>query len=167
MTSRAYAAQLELLGVGPEDVPRAAMATTRLAGEAATVAALAPLAAYGLVVNGLGIVGLRLISLTGMAPPTAATVKPAFALVAFPASWAALAYAGYRRGGPVVAGMLVLSGPVSLLAAVRVGERGQLLFRLTRALRRVKGPLSEQVLAARDQMLAAVADVVDGEPGDA
>lgn len=154
--AHAYLAELELLGIGPEDVPRAAMVSARLAGEAATVALLAPVAAYGLAVNAVGILGLRLISLTGMAAPTAATVKPAYAVLAFPASWAALGWAGYRRGGPLLAALLAISGPVSLGATVRAGERGQLLFRVGRALRRAKGPLIDQVVAARQAVVDAV-----------
>lgn len=159
--AHAYLAELELLGIGPDDVPRTAMASARLAGESAAVVMLAPAAAYGFVVNSLGILGLRLISLTGMAAATAATVKPAFAVVAFPASWTALGCVGYRRGGPLLAVLLAVSGPVSLAAAVRVGERGQLLFRVGRALRRAKGPLIDQVLAARQAVVDSVAAVVE------
>jgi len=163
VAASAFVSELELLGIGPQDVPRGAMVSTRLAGEAAGVAALLPLAAYGLFVNSPGIIGLRAISLTGIAPATAATAKPAYAALAFPASWAALAYAGYRRRGPMLAVLLAVSGPVSLAAAVRVGERSQLLFRLARALRRAKGPLLDQVIASRQNLIDAVESVV-GQP---
>lgn len=156
VAAAAYVSELELLGVTEQDVPRSAMVSARLAGETATVATLLPLAAYGVVINAPGIIGLRAISLTGMAPATAATAKPAFASVAFPATWAALAYAGYRRGGPALATLLALSGPASLAAAVRVGERGQLLFRLARALRRARGPLLDQITASRQLVIDAV-----------
>ena len=163
VAAAAFVSELELLGLGPQDVPRSAMVSARLAGEAVTVVSLAPLAAYGLAVNGVGILGLRLISLTGMAPATAATAKPAFATVVFPTTWAALTYAGYRRGGPGLAVLLGLSGPAGLAAAVRVGERAQLLFRLGRALRRVRGPLLDQVVATRQHLVDAVAHIVEAD----
>lgn len=159
-----YTSELELLGVGPMDVPRGAMVSARLAGEAASVVLLAPLAAVGFVINVVGIVGLRLISLTGMAPATAATVKPAFASVVFPACWGTLAHMVWRRGGPKVAAGLAVLGPVSLAAAVRVGERGQLLWRLGRALRRARGPLLDQVIAARQTLIASVDKAVQRSP---
>lgn len=161
VAAAAFVSELELLGVGEQDVPRAAMVSARLAGETVTVAALLPLATYGFAVNAPGIIGLRAISLTGMAPATAATAKPAFATVAFPALWATLGYAGYRRRGPLLGALLAVSGPISLAAAVRVGERSQLLFRLARALRRAKGPLLDQIVAARQNVIDAVGLVVE------
>lgn len=167
VAASAYVSELELLGIGPQDVPRAAMVSARIAGEVATVVTLLPLATFGVAVNSVGIVGLRAISLTGMAPATAATVKPAFATLAFPATWAALAYAGYRRGGPALAVLLALSGPASLAAAVRVGERSQLLFRLGRALRRAHGPLLEQLTASHQSLIDAVSQVVETDTATA
>lgn len=161
VAAAAFVSELELLGVDEQDVARAAMVSARLAGETAIVAALLPLALYGFAVNSPGIVGLRAISLTGMAPATAATVKPAFATVGFPAMWAALAAAGYRRRGPAFAALLAVSGPIGLGAAVRVGERSQLLLRLARALRRARGPLLDQIVASRQNVIEAVGRVVD------
>jgi 1-acyl-sn-glycerol-3-phosphate acyltransferase len=156
LAATAYVSELELLGVGPLDVPRVAMISARLAGEAAAVMFLAPAAAVGFVINAVGIVGLRLISLSGIAPATAATVKPAYALVAFPLTWAALGYLGFRRFGSAGAALMALTGPVGLVAAVRVGERGQLLWRLGRAVHRARGPLLDQITASRSSVLAAV-----------
>lgn len=164
VAAAAYVSELELLGVTEQDVPRSAMVSARLAGETATVVTLLPLAVYGFVINSPGIVGLRAISLTGMAPATAATAKPALASIAFPAIWATLAYAGYRRGGPVLAVLLAASGPAGLAAAVRVGERGQLLFRLARALRRARGPLLEQIVAARQSVIDTVGAALANSP---
>lgn len=164
VASAAFVSELELLGVTEQDVPRSAMVSARLASETAAVAVLLPLAAYGFAINFPGIVGLRAISLTGMAPATAATAKPAFAMVAFPATWASLAYAGYRRSGPWLAVVLALSGPTGLAAAVRVGERTQLLFRLARALRRARGPLLDQIVASRQNLIDAVDRAVQEAP---
>jgi glycerol-3-phosphate O-acyltransferase / dihydroxyacetone phosphate acyltransferase len=161
VAASAYLAELEILGVGPLDVPRGAMASAQLAGEAASVAVLTPVAAVGFVINAVGIVGLRLISLTGMAPATAATVKPAYATVVFPATWFALGYLGYRRGGIPIAATLAAVGPLSLAAAVRVGERGQLLWRLGRAVHRARGPVRDQVVASRQSVVDAVETCVD------
>lgn len=110
----------------------------------------------GFAVNAVGIIGLRLISLSGIAPPTAATVKPAFAALAFPASWAALAVLGLRYRGWPTAAVLTAISPASLGAAVRFGEQAQLLWRLGRALHRARGPLAEQVNASRNRVIEAV-----------
>lgn len=159
----AFVSELELLGVNPQDVPRGAMASARLVGEAFSVALMAPVAAVGLVVNFAGIMGLRLISLTGMAPATAASVKPLYAALAFPASWIALGRFGYKHGGGRAGLVMTLLGPVSLAAAMRVGERGQLLWRLSRALHRAKGPLLEQVGTARKNMIEAVDHAINDD----
>ena len=118
--------------------------------------ALTPLAGYGLLVNGLPMAGLRMISMTGVAPATAASLKPAFALLAFPAAWAFLGWRGYRRAGVKGAVAMAATGPVSLGATVRVAERGQLLFLMARAYRRAKGPALLQLQHARDSLVAAV-----------
>ncbi|MCB0914879.1 MAG: 1-acyl-sn-glycerol-3-phosphate acyltransferase [Actinobacteria bacterium] len=151
-----FVSELEILGLGPLDVPRGAMVNARLAREAAAVGLLAPAAVVGFAVNAVGIIGLRLISLSGIAPPTAATVKPAFAALAFPASWAALAVLGLRYRGWPTAAVLTAIGPASLGAAVRFGEQAQLLWRLGRALHRARGPLAEQVNASRNRVIEAV-----------
>lgn len=156
LAATAYVSELELLGVGPLDVPRGAMISARLAGEAASVLLLAPTAAVGFVINAVGIVGLRLISLSGIAPATAATVKPAYASIAFPATWATLGYLGWRLRGPALAAVLTLAGPASLVATVQVGERGQLLWRLGRALHRAKGPMLDRITASRLRVVEAV-----------
>lgn len=161
VSAQAYAAELELLGVSELDVSRGGMVGLGLARQVAQVVALAPLAAYGLAVNGAGIAGVSAISMTGMAPATAASVKPAFAAVAFPALWAGLGIGVGRRWGVWAGLAAAASGPVSLAATIRVGERGQMLLLLTRALRRAKGPLLEQVVATRDDMVAAVGAVVE------
>jgi hypothetical protein len=142
------------------------MISARLAGEAAAVMFLAPAAAVGFVINAVGIVGLRLISLSGIAPATAATVKPAYALVAFPLTWAALGYFGFRRFGSAGAALMALTGPVGLVAAVRVGERGQLLWRLGRALHRARGPLLDQITASRSSVIAAVTAAASATAGN-
>ncbi len=162
--TRAFLANTELLGVRDGAIPEAAMVGTRLAGELAGVALLAPLAIYGFVVNGVGILGLSAISRTGMAPATAASVKPAFAVVAFPLGWGVLTWFVYRRKGALGAAIAALSGPVSLGAAVVGGERAQLLFLSGRALRRAKGPLLEQIIAARAGVVDTVQAVLDAPP---
>jgi hypothetical protein len=164
LATGAFLANTELLGVRDGAIPESAMVGTRLAGELTRVALLAPLATYGFVVNGVGILGLRAISRTGMAPATAASVKPAVAVIAFPLGWAALSWFAYRRGGPLAAVAAGLSGPVSLAAAVAAGERAQLLFIAGRALRRVRGPLLGQVATARENVTAAVQDLLDAPP---
>lgn len=160
IAAAAYEAELELLGVGPRDVSRAAMLGSRVLAEVTGLAALAPLAAYGLMVNSAGILGLRLISLSGLAPPTAATVKPAFAVLAFPASWVVAGMAGHRRRGIWLGVLLAATGPASLAAAVRVGERGQLLYRISRALRRDRGLGVGQPLGNRQQVVESVSAVL-------
>jgi hypothetical protein len=132
------------------------MAGVRVAGRAGSVLVLSPLAAYGLIVNGVPMAGLRMISMSGVAPATAASLKPAFALLAFPAAWAALGWWGYRRAGVKGAMAMAATGPVSLGATVRVAERGQLLFLMARAYRRAKGPALAQLQHARDSLVAAV-----------
>lgn len=156
----AFLADTELLGVRDGAIPEAAMVGTRLAGEVGRVALLAPLAGYGFVVNGVGILGLSAIAHTGIAPATAASVKPAFAIVAFPLGWVALSWLTNRRWGAAAAAIAALSGPVSLGAAVVAGERAQLLFLSGRALRRVKGPLLAQVAAARTSVADTVQAVI-------
>lgn len=161
----AYNAELELLGVSDVAVARGGMAGLQLAGQTVQVAALAPVAAYGLAVNGVALAGVSAISATGMAPATAATVKPAFGSVAFPASWIALGVGVGRRWGLLAGLLAAASGPVSLAATIRVGERGQLLFLLARAVRRAKGPVLEQLQATRTALVDAIAAIEDADEG--
>lgn len=161
---RAYVALLELLGVREGEIPRVAMARRRLAGRTAQLLVLAPAAAYGLVVNGLPMAGLRTISITGVAPATAASLKPAFALIAFPAVWSALGWWGYRRAGVAGALGMAASGPASLAAAVTVAEQAELSYLLARAARRADGPVLERLTNAHRQLVDAVRVAVQ-EPG--
>jgi len=75
---KAYSAAIELLGLSDHEIPDVAMTGVKVAGRAAGMLSLLPFAAYGTVVNGVPMAGLRLISLTGVAPATAATLKPRF-----------------------------------------------------------------------------------------
>ena len=154
---KAYTAQVELLGVPDNEVPDLALTGMEVAGRAARVAAMVPLATYGVAVNGLPMAGLRLISMSGVAPATAASLKPAFALIGFPAVWAALGWWGYRRAGIRGATLVAATGPASLAAAVRVAEQGQLLFLISRAYRRANGTVLEQFENARQDLRDTVA----------
>jgi 1-acyl-sn-glycerol-3-phosphate acyltransferase len=154
---KAYTAAIELLGLADDEIPDVAMTGVKVAGKAAGIAGLLPFAVYGAVVNGPAMLGLRLISLTGVAPATAASLKPAFALVAFPALWGTLAWWGFRRAGiPGAAGMLS-SGPLSLGATVAVAEQGQLVWRLSRAYRRAEGEPLEQLTSSQQRLRESVA----------
>ena len=153
---RAYVALLELLGVREGEIPRVAVARRRLAGRTAQLLVLAPAAAYGLVINGLPMAGLRTISITGVAPATAASLKPAFALIAFPA-------VGRRSDGGATGGRgsreLLGWRPVArrgLAATVTVAENAQLSFLLARAVRRAEGPVLERLTNARRQLVETV-----------
>lgn len=157
---KAYSAQVEVLGLKDGELPNLAMVGLQVANRLTELLVLAPLAAFGAVVNAVPMLGLRAISMTGVAPATAASVKPAFALVAFPATWALLGRWGYRRSGARGAGVMALTGPVSLAATVRVAEQGQLALLIARAYRRAKGPAFEQFVHARDILRGAVADAL-------
>jgi 1-acyl-sn-glycerol-3-phosphate acyltransferase len=145
----AYTALLELLGVDEGEIPKVAMTRRLLAGRAAQILVLSPAAAYGAVVNGLPMVGLRAISLTGVHPATAASLKPAFALIAFPAMWSTIGWWGHQRAGVLGAVAMAATGPLSLAATVRVAEKAQLTFLVARAVRRARGPVVEQLVNAR------------------
>ena len=153
---QAHAAALELLGLSESELPNVALTGRQLASRSGRLLAFAPFALYGAVVNGLPMAGLRAISMTGVAPATAASLKPAFALLAFPAMWAGLGWWGYRRGGPLGAALMASTGPASLGATVAVAEQGQLVVLVTRAYRRAKGPAFDQLLHARENLVDAV-----------
>ncbi|HNE88521.1 MAG: 1-acyl-sn-glycerol-3-phosphate acyltransferase [Candidatus Nanopelagicales bacterium] len=153
---RAYSAQVELLGLPDTEVPDLALTGIQMAGRAARVLAMTPLAVYGALVNGIPMAGLRLISLTGVAPATAASLKPAFALIAFPAAWAALGWWGYRRAGIRGAVAVAATGPAGLAATIKVAEQGQLLFLVSRAYRRANGTVLEQFEHARQDLVETV-----------
>lgn len=157
---RALEAELEILGLSPDLVSEASMAGPAIARQTGLTAAVALPGVYGLVVNAVPMLLIRAASLSGMAPATAATAKPAIATVAFPATWAALGRIGYAWHGPIGAAALALSGPASLIAAVALGERAQLMFYLGRALRRAKGPILDRLLSARDAVDASVAAAI-------
>lgn len=164
---RAYSAAIELLGIDDAHIPDVAMTGVQVAGKAAGIAGLLPFAAYGTAVNGLPMAGLRLISLTGVAPATAASLKPAFAMLAFPAAWGALAWWGYKRAGVAGAVGMFSTGPLSLAATVTVAEQGQLLWRLSRAYRRAQGEPLAQLTHSQEQLRASVAAALAaaGSPG--
>ncbi len=153
---KAHSAHLELLGLRDDEVPDLALSGVQVAGRAARVAAMTPLAAYGALVNGIPMAGLRIISMSGVAPATAASLKPAFALIAFPAVWAGLGWWGYRRAGIRGALALAATGPAGLAAATRVAEQAQLLFLISRAYRRANGTVLEQFENGRRDLVAAV-----------
>jgi glycerol-3-phosphate O-acyltransferase/dihydroxyacetone phosphate acyltransferase len=153
---KAYMAQLELLGLHDDKVPDLALTGVQIAGRAARVVAMTPLAAYGAAVNGFPMLGLRAISMSGVAPATAASLKPAFALIAFPAVWAALGWWGYRRAGISGAAMVAATGPASLAATIKVAEQGQLIFLVSRAYRRANGTVLEQFEHARQDLVETV-----------
>lgn len=159
---RAYTAAIELLGFDDSEIPDVAMTGVKAAGRAAGILGLLPFAVYGTAVNGLPMAGLRLISLTGVAPATAASLKPAFALLAFPAAWSVLARWGYRRAGMPGAVGMISSGPLSLAASVAVAERGQLAWRLWRAYRRAEGEPLEQLTGAQRRLRDSVAAALAG-----
>lgn len=161
---KAYSSQLELLGFDDAGLPDVAMIGLQVANRAAALALMLPIAAYGAVVNAIPMLGLRAISMTGMAPATAASVKPAFALIAFPAAWGLAARWGQQRWGIRGAVIGALSGPVSLAATTRVAEQGQLAVLIARAYRRAKGPVLEQFLHTREALRAAVADALAESP---
>ncbi|MEI2785796.1 MAG: hypothetical protein V9E82_08875 [Candidatus Nanopelagicales bacterium] len=160
---KAYSAAIELLGLSDHEIPDVAMTGVKVAGRAAGMLSLLPFAAYGTVVNGVPMAGLRLISLTGVAPATAATLKPAFALIAFPAVWSLLGWWGYRRAGVLGALAMASTGPMSLGATVAVAEQGQLMWRLSRAYRRAKGQPLEQLVDSQQRLRESVATAL-GEP---
>lgn len=160
---KAYSAAIELLGLDDHEIPDVAMTGVKVAGKAAGIVSLLPFAAYGTVINGVPMAGLRTISLTGVAPATAATLKPAFALIAFPAAWSLLGWWGYRRAGLVGALAMASTGPMSLGATVAVAEQGQLMWRLSRAYRRAKGQPMEQLVDSQQRLRESVATAL-GEP---
>lgn len=133
------------------------MTGIKVAGKAATIGSLLPFAVYGTAVNAVPMAGLRLISLTGVAPATAASLKPAFALLAFPAVWGALGWWGYKRAGVPGAVGMASTGPLSLAATVTVAEQGQLVWRLSRAYRRAQGEPLTQLTNARERLRESVA----------
>lgn len=153
---RDYTDQVELLGLKHGELPDIAMLGLQATNRMAELVALLPAACYGAVVNGVPMLGLRAISLSGVAPATAATLKPAFAMVAFPAVWVLLGHWGYRRGGVGGALLMAASGPGSLAATARVAEQGQLVLRIVRALRRSEGSVLERLTRARQELRTAV-----------
>lgn len=160
---KAYTAALELLGLRDDEISDVAMTGVKAAGRAASIASLLPFAAYGAVVNGIPMAGLGLISKTGVAPATAASLKPAFALIAFPAVWSVLGWWGYKRAGIPGAIAMASTGPLSLGATVNVAEQGQLVWRLGRAYRRAKGQPMEQLTSSQRSLRESVA-IALGEP---
>lgn len=154
---KAYVAAIELLGLKDAEIPDVAMTGIKVAGKAATIGSLLPFAVYGTAVNAVPMAGLRLISLTGVAPATAASLKPAFALLAFPAVWGALGWWGYKRAGVPGAIGMASTGPLSLAATVTVAEQGQLVSRLSRAYRRAQGEPLTQLTNARERLRESVA----------
>lgn len=160
---KAYQSAIELLGIKDDEIPDVAMTGVKVAGKAVEIASLTPFALYGTVVNGIPMAGLRLISLSGVAPATAASLKPAFAMLAFPAMWATLGWWGYKRAGIPGAVAMASTGPLSLGATIRVAEQGQLAWRLTRAYRRAKGQPIEQLTSSQASLRESVARAL-GEP---
>jgi 1-acyl-sn-glycerol-3-phosphate acyltransferase len=160
----AYNAAIELLGLDDEEISEVALTGMQVAGKAAQILSLVPFAVYGAAVNGLPMAGLRAISLTGVAPATAASLKPAFALLAFPAAWGLLARWGRRRAGLVGALGMASTGPLSLAATVRVAEQGQLVWRLSRAYRRAEGEPLEQLTWSRQRLRESVAAALSADP---
>ncbi|MFI0432360.1 MAG: 1-acyl-sn-glycerol-3-phosphate acyltransferase [Candidatus Nanopelagicales bacterium] len=161
---RALEAELEILGLSGDRVSEASLAGPALARQTGLMAALAIPGAYGLLVNSVPMLLIRAASMSGMAPATAATAKPAIATIAFPAAWAVLGRIGYRWHGPIGAAAAALSGPASLIAAVALGERAQLMFYLGRAVRRARGPMLHRLVSARDAVVASVAAGLAAEP---
>ena len=82
--------------------------------------------------------------------------EPAFALIAFPAAWAALGWWGYRRAGIRGAVAVAATGPAGLAATIKVAEQGQLLFLVSRAYRRANGTVLEQFEHARQDLVETV-----------
>lgn len=159
---RALEAELEILGLSPDRLNEASLAGPALARQTGLTAAIAVPGAYGLLVNAVPMLLIRAASLTGMAPATAATAKPAIAVVAFPAAWAVLGWIGFRWNGPLGAAAGALSGPASLVAGVALAERVQLSFYLGRAVRRAHGPMLESLASARDAVVGSVAAAMVG-----
>jgi hypothetical protein len=160
---KAYLSALELLGLKDQEIPDVAMTGVKVAGKAVEIGSLLPFAVYGAAVNALPMVGLRAISLTGVAPATAASLKPAFAMFAFPAMWATLGWWGFKRAGAPGAVAMASTGPMSLAATIRVAEQGQLALRLSRAYRRAKGQPIDQLTGAQHSLRESVANAL-GEP---
>lgn len=160
----AYKSAIELLGLSGGEIPDAALTGVKVAGRAAQLLSLLPFATYGAVVNGVPMAGLGAISRTGVAPATAASLKPAFAMIAFPTVWSVLGWWGYKRAGLVGGVAMASTGPLSLAATVRVAEQGQLVWRLSRAYRRAKGQPLEQLTQAQQNLRAAVGAAI-GEVG--
>ncbi|MDQ1250537.1 MAG: PlsC protein [Actinomycetota bacterium] len=161
LTTSALEAELELLGVPLEMLPKVQLAGPKIAAQVGLVLTLLPAAAYGMVINGLPMLALRAVSLTGMAPATAASVKPAVAAVTFPTMWTIVGRAATRQLGTWRGLAVAAAGPLSLVAAVRVAERLQLMRDLGRAARRAQGPLVEQLQAAASRVDEAVSAAVD------
>jgi hypothetical protein len=156
----ALEANLELLGMDLDQLPRVQLAGARLAAQTSLVLTLLPAAAYGMVVNGLPMLAIRAVSLTGMAPATAASVKPAVAAITFPAMWTLLGRAAVKQLGVVRGSMVAAAGPLSLYAAVAVSERLQLMRSIARLMRRGHGPVWEQMAATSNDVEAAVATAI-------
>lgn len=135
-----------------------------MAAQTGLLLLLAAPAAFGAVVNGVPMALLRGVSMTGMAPATAATVKPAVATLAFPAAWAVLARAGYKRWGPAGSVIMGIAGPASLFACVGFAERAELMFYIGRAYRRARGGLASQVRNAGDAVADSVAQAIGAAP---
>lgn len=154
-------AELELLGVDLAALPRLQLTGTRIAAQTGLVLALLPAAAYGLVVNGPALLAVRAVSLTGMAPATAASVKPAVALLAFPTVWFVVARAAAARLGVLGGLALGLAGPASLVATVGVAERVQLMVALGSAARRGRGTMVDQLRRASQTVTDAVTRAIE------
>ncbi len=154
-------AELEILGVGLDMLPRVSMKGTKIAAQTGLTLALLGPAAYGAMLNAVPMGLIRAASMSGMAPATAATVKPAIAVVTFPAVWALAGLWGYRRFGVAGAVGMAASGPASLIATVRVAERAQLMFYLGRARRRAHRRASGALLDAKHAVIASVARIAD------
>lgn len=153
----ALEANLELLGMDIDQLPRVQLAGAKLAAQTSLVLALLPAAAYGMVVNGLPMLAIRAVSLTGMAPATAASVKPAVAAITFPAMWTIIGRAAVKELGVARGSLVAAAGPLSLYAAVAVSERLQLMRSIARLVRRGRGPVWQQVAATANDVEAAVA----------
>lgn len=158
---RGLSAELEILGVNLDMLPRVSMKGSKIAAQTGLTLVLLGPAAYGAVLNAVPMGLIRAASMSGMAPATAATVKPAIAVVMFPAVWAAAGVWGYRRFGLLGALLLAASGPTSLTATVGVAERAQLMFLLGRARRRAYRRASGALLDAQSAVVSAVARIAD------
>lgn len=158
---------LELLGVDGDQLSRATLTGTRMAAQGGLVALLVLPGIYGAIANAIPMGLLRAVSMSGMAPATAATVKPAVALTTFPAVWAGAAWLGHHVGGTRGAVAMGIAGPLSLAATVGLAERLELMWLLGRALRRYRGPAVQQVRDTRSRVVASVAEALEAAPATA